>query len=263
MNENPETTLARLGRARSPVIVVYTHEETSVLESIKRVAGTKRAVSPWSFTSGLKNMPSTDPELTADPAAALDIIANFDEDNSEPPCLFVMKDLRNMMSDVKVIRYGQDVAAPFEERAHTIFSMFHHPFPMIHSLFSAFPPLSGVCGPKSGPSTKRCSTNTRAYKDGQFSPLTLEHKFCIMRVCDPYSIGMGSSSVVCLILRYCLLATIYSSLVPPHCLPVSPRAFPFVAPMYHSNLIRIRTRGLPGRDTCPVCLFNLKSRRCR
>ena len=103
MNENPETTLDRLVRARYPVIVIYTHEETRVLESIKRVAGTKRAVSPWSFTSGLKNMPSTDPELTADPAAALDIIANFDEDNAEQPRLFVMKDLHNMLTDTSVV----------------------------------------------------------------------------------------------------------------------------------------------------------------
>ena len=126
---NPSTKLDQLIRARYPLIGIVSHEESRVMAAIQQVAAEMRLTSgtlvprrvvEWSLTAGLTGI-GRNPDEYADPNAALDFIATFDEKGEEQPTVFVLKDLHKIMTnDLKVLRYLRDIAVRFEIRKHTL-----------------------------------------------------------------------------------------------------------------------------------------------
>ena len=97
MKENPTITLERYIRARYPVILVLSHEESRVMRSIAEIAAKKRTVVEWSDTRGMTGISGLAASDYEDPNAALKYIAQFDEEGSEEPVLFVVKDLHDIL----------------------------------------------------------------------------------------------------------------------------------------------------------------------
>jgi SpoVK/Ycf46/Vps4 family AAA+-type ATPase len=117
-------TLDRLIRARYPVIVILSHEESRVMSTIRELAGTgksKRTVVEWSYTAGMTGLPGITPDEYQDPAAALGYVANYDNDGEATPTLFIFKDLHDILKlDVRVKRFVRDIAVRFETRRHNL-----------------------------------------------------------------------------------------------------------------------------------------------
>jgi SpoVK/Ycf46/Vps4 family AAA+-type ATPase len=111
-------------RARYPVIVLLSHEESRVMSAISDVAGSgknKRTVVEWAYTTGMNGMPGISADEFADPSTALEWIAKYDEDGDATPTLFVMKDLHDIIKlDIKVKRFIRDIAVRFETRRHNL-----------------------------------------------------------------------------------------------------------------------------------------------
>jgi SpoVK/Ycf46/Vps4 family AAA+-type ATPase len=111
-------------RARYPVIVIMSHEESRVMNTIRDLAGTgrnKRTVVEWSYTAGMTGMSGVSSDEYEDPSAALQFVARYDEDGDATPTLFVFKDLHDILKlDVKVKRFVRDIAVRFETRRHNL-----------------------------------------------------------------------------------------------------------------------------------------------
>jgi len=126
----PATKLDQLIRARYPLIAVISHEESRVMSAIKTVAKdmklskgqpVPRRVVEWALTSGLTGIDGITADEFADPNAALDYIAKFDEAGKDTPTIFVMKDLHRVMeNDLRVVRFLRDISARFEIRKHNL-----------------------------------------------------------------------------------------------------------------------------------------------
>ena len=116
--EKPSILLDRFIRARYPIIVILSHEESRVLAEIKSLASNKsrRArLVQWTYTNGLVEFtPEGEKpiENTEDPAAALEYVIKAKPETT--PTLYVFFDLHPMLNDAKVIRQLRDVAAAFE-----------------------------------------------------------------------------------------------------------------------------------------------------
>jgi SpoVK/Ycf46/Vps4 family AAA+-type ATPase len=108
-------------RARYPLIVLISHEESRVMNTIREVAGKKRTVVEWTYTTGLTGMPGVEASEYEEAFAALSYVAKYDEDGDAEPTLFVFKDLHNIMKlDIKVMRFLRDIAVRFESRRHNL-----------------------------------------------------------------------------------------------------------------------------------------------
>ena len=116
--EKPIVTIDRLIRARYPIIVILSHEESRVFGEIKSLASQKsrRArLVQWTYTNGLVEFtPEGEKPIegTEDPIEALNAIISNKENSA--PSLYVFCDLHPMLNDAKVIRQLRDVAAAFE-----------------------------------------------------------------------------------------------------------------------------------------------------
>lgn len=107
-------------RARYTLIAIVSHEESRVMNTIREIAGKKRTVAEWSYTTGLCGLTES-PDEYQEPSAALDYIAKYDEDGEAAPTLFVLKDLHNIMkADLRVVRYLREIAIRFETRRHNL-----------------------------------------------------------------------------------------------------------------------------------------------
>lgn len=118
---NPQEMLDTFIRARYPIIGIVSHEETRVLAAISQLAGKKRRVAEWTYTTGLQGIPGISADDYQEPSAALDWISKYDEEGSQTPTLFVIKDLHKIMGlDLRVVRFLRDIAARFETRRHNL-----------------------------------------------------------------------------------------------------------------------------------------------
>lgn len=111
-------TLENYIRARYPIIVILSHEESRVMGEIKALASskTRRArLVKWTYTQGLVEFaPDGDKPIedTEDPAAALEHVIKTKPETI--PTIYVFCDLHPMLSDAKIVRQLRDVAAAFE-----------------------------------------------------------------------------------------------------------------------------------------------------
>lgn len=135
--------LDRYIRARYPLIAVVSHEESRVMQAIKKLSkemrlasGKKvpRQVVEWSITNGLTllgeadskreptGMEDVNPDEYTDPGSALQFVAKFDETSGEfPSTLFVFKDLHKLMeADPRIVRLLRDIYARFQTRLHNL-----------------------------------------------------------------------------------------------------------------------------------------------
>lgn len=124
MKEKPAALLDRYLRARYPVIVIVSHEETRVIDEIKTLAAgydQPKQVIQWTYTRGMfteepnsRNVKEAFGEETIEPSAALDRIIADQQDQKHPETIYVMRDIHPMLVDPRVIRQLRDVAAAFE-----------------------------------------------------------------------------------------------------------------------------------------------------
>jgi SpoVK/Ycf46/Vps4 family AAA+-type ATPase len=115
------TLLDQYIRARYPVIIILSHEESRVMSTIRDLAGDKRTVVEWTYTAGLVGMPGVEAADYEEAFAALSYVAKYDEEGEAMPTLFVFKDLHNILrQDPKALRYVRDIAARFETRRHNL-----------------------------------------------------------------------------------------------------------------------------------------------
>lgn len=121
MTDKAITLLDRYVRARYPIIAIVSHEESRVMETVRQVAGNKRTVVEWSYTTGLKGLNGIDASEYEDPSAALKYLATYDIQGEEEPVLFVFKDLHEIIKlDIRVRRFLRDIAVHFETRLHNL-----------------------------------------------------------------------------------------------------------------------------------------------
>lgn len=118
--------LARYIKAKYPVIVLNSHEESRVMKSIEKMAvDLSRKVATWSYTSGLEGLDGVDASNYEDPNAVLEFIAT----NTAPDArmIFVLKDAHNIIGqDVRAVRYIRDIANAFETSYNSL--IFLSPF---------------------------------------------------------------------------------------------------------------------------------------
>jgi len=124
----PQELLERCIKARYPLISIITHEEDRVLNVIKELAGNKRTIVEWSYTTGLVGLDGIDPADFEEPSAALKYIASYDQDATAgkpgakiKPTLFIIKDLHKIIQeDIKVLRFLREIAMWFVPRQHNL-----------------------------------------------------------------------------------------------------------------------------------------------
>jgi ATP-dependent 26S proteasome regulatory subunit len=118
-NLKPIQLLDNYIRARYPIIVIISHEETRVMSEIKTLASNKNrraALIEWTYTQGLIVATTEGGRKianTEDPSAALDQIISG-KLASNDPTIYIMRDIHPMLNDAKIIRQLRDVAAAFE-----------------------------------------------------------------------------------------------------------------------------------------------------
>lgn len=124
MQSNPSALIDRYIRSRCPIIGIVSHEERRVVEAILHLAAKKRRIVEWTLTRGLICLSGdigSIPDMSEEPLVCLDFVAKFDDDGSEQPTLFILKDLHSILiSDIKIIRFLRDIVARFETRGHNI-----------------------------------------------------------------------------------------------------------------------------------------------
>ncbi len=116
-----ETRLDRYIRARYPLIVLLSHEESRVLAAIDALAKRRnRLVFTWAITRGLQSpqQQAFDAAQTRDLIAALEAILQYDL--HRPPTLFVLQDLHGYLNDPVLVRYLRDIAGRFAASYHTL-----------------------------------------------------------------------------------------------------------------------------------------------
>lgn len=128
---NPTTQLSLLIRAKYPIIVIESSEESRVMAAIKQVAATQnKGGFTWSISQGITRMAGNvsgdpKPDETTDPIAAFRFMIAYKGD----PALFVMKDLHNIINnpqgpggvgDLVSVRWLRDIAAEFTEKPYTL-----------------------------------------------------------------------------------------------------------------------------------------------
>ena len=126
MNEkqSPTEKLDRYIRARYPVVMIASHEESRVQNSIKELSYEReRQLVTWCVTQGLKADRHTqelniDSDGTRDPMAALQAVLEYAADNDAT--LFLLKDLHGFLTDPMIVRYIRDIGLKFETCRHTL-----------------------------------------------------------------------------------------------------------------------------------------------
>lgn len=139
MKNTSSQMLERYILAQYSLIAIVSHEESRVMEAIKKVAsnlkltsGKKvpRIVVEWSLTEGFVVLTKNsevrgllNKDASTSPNPALEFIANFDKNSEEEhsPVLFVVKDLHRILNqDVQVLRYLRDIAFHLESTKHAV-----------------------------------------------------------------------------------------------------------------------------------------------
>jgi AAA+ superfamily predicted ATPase len=131
--EHPTTRqIARLIRARYPVVAVQSHEETRVTEHVLEIAREQgKALYAWTMSQGLQQLhpePEADGSATMDPVAALrHVLDEGAPTEAEPngrPAIYLFKDLHPFLSgerqDPVVVRALRDVASVLIRRHQTV-----------------------------------------------------------------------------------------------------------------------------------------------
>lgn len=117
--------LERYVRARYPIIIISSHEESRVMAAVKAVAKNRKMQTyEWTYTRGLIGCPGTDPEMTKEPGALFETMLQYGSD--QPAALFVAKDIHGFLGNKDrgfqpvLTRYLRDIAAWFEMSRHSL-----------------------------------------------------------------------------------------------------------------------------------------------
>jgi len=118
--------IARLIRARYPLIAVQSHEENRVTDAVYQIARQQeKALYDWTISRGLESLSDRDEAVdlanTEDPVSALQYVVASDPDE---PAIYVFKDLHPFLvgdrADPVVIRALRDAAAELIKRHQTV-----------------------------------------------------------------------------------------------------------------------------------------------
>lgn len=135
MQEHPATAkIARLIRARYPIVAVQSHEENRVGEHILAIAQAQsKTLYTWTVSQGIQQVhPEPEAQMdggaTMDPVAALQYVLGngtpTDEEPNGPAAIYLFKDMHPFVSgeraDHVVIRALRDVAAALIKRHQTV-----------------------------------------------------------------------------------------------------------------------------------------------
>lgn len=121
--------LDRYIRSRYPLIVVVSHEERQVINTIKTLAGPRtgpnnwrpRKIAEWSITTGLVGLEDfiSPDETKNSPIAALGALCEYPTGDDVQPVIVVLKDMHHYMDNAVVVRSLRDLTERFSQSKHT------------------------------------------------------------------------------------------------------------------------------------------------
>jgi SpoVK/Ycf46/Vps4 family AAA+-type ATPase len=114
--------IARLVRARTPLIAVLTHEEQALIRTL-RASTRDREVFVWSCTRGLMRIEPDGAVTDANPQMTKPSLLFQDVLNrpGDPGAFYILLDIHPWLAEVATVRYLRDIAAAIADRKITVF----------------------------------------------------------------------------------------------------------------------------------------------